>query len=133
MLVIESLKSSFTITYITVVATVRTFTFFKEYVTCTMKGFTDTTFLVRLHCCLMLHIPCLFVNLQLQEILSAKSVMTCVMAHFWRQRDLVFYLVQSMHYNSVSTIVTNKCTQLSFNSQYYFKNIELLHVHHVGV
>ena len=57
MLVVESLKSSFTITFITADAIVRTFTFFKEYVMCTMKGFTDTTFLVRLHYCLMLHVP----------------------------------------------------------------------------
>jgi len=62
-LVIESLKSSFTVTFITAVAIVRTFTFFKEYVMCTMTGFNDTTFLVRLHYCLVLHVPYLFVNL----------------------------------------------------------------------
>jgi len=78
-LVIECCKVSITISLISTISNVRTFSFIKQYIVFTT--ITDPMFVKSLQSYVRGHSTCLFMNLQYQAIVPVNLMKPCATAH----------------------------------------------------
>jgi hypothetical protein len=81
LLIIESRKSSL-LSHTSLLLLLSELLTFCKYIFSTIKGIINLTFCERLHKCLVCHSPCLFIKLQYEEAVPAKSEAPYVTTHF---------------------------------------------------
>lgn len=103
-LVIECCKVSFTISLISTIAIVQTFSFVKQNIV--FSTITDPSFVESLQSYVMGHTTCLFVNLWYQAVVPVNLVKPCATAH-------IAWKLSFLDRNSVVSVVS--CPAVTFD------------------